>query len=482
MSEPKRLHPISAVINLVKSLKDALLPILVVFFLNGNILSGEIEWIPLLIWAGVLLLILVAGIVKWLRFSYRLEEGELRIEYGLFFRKKRYIPFERIQSLDFSEGIFHRPFQLVKVSVETAGSTDNQKAEGELTAIKLTEAKELEALILREKNNKFESEDTEDVEPQETSRKKVFEMNMKDIVLMAVTSGGAGVVISGVGVFFSQIMEALPIGAIYGRILDWIQIGVLIVAFTALVVLLIAYAISILLTIFRYANFTVLLDNEDLIITRGWLEKKQMTIPLNRIQGLRMDENLIRQPFGYASVTLISAGGGLQNDSDQQLRVLPFIKKREIQHVLKNIMDDYDLEVNWNRPPKKAKPRYMMRHSWFAWLAVIPLSIFFFPFGLLSIFGALAFTGIGLLAFHDAGWEVKDQQLTLRSRSIIKQTYVMKKYRIQAASLSQTILQKRVNLESVKVTLKSGVGGAVAQCLYLDEKEARKILGWYRPD
>ncbi|ARI78199.1 PH domain-containing protein [Halobacillus mangrovi] len=481
MFEPKRLHPISALINFVKSLKDALLPLLVVFFINGNVLSGDIEWVPLLIWVGFLLLILVAGIVKWLRFTYRVEEGELRIEYGLLFRKKRYIPFERIQSLDFSEGIFHRPFQLVKVSVETAGSTDSQKAEGELTAIKLTEAKELEALILKEKNKKVEYEQGEESKNEWSARKKVYEMNMKDIILMAITSGGAGVVISGVGVFFSQVMDVLPLGAIYDQILDWIQIGVLIVAFTALMVLLIAYAISILLTIFRYANFTVYLNEDDLIITRGWLEKKQMTIPLNRIQGLRVDENLIRQPLGFASVTIISAGGGLPNESDQQLRVLPFIKKKKIARVLQEILTEYRFDVDWKKPPKRAKIRYMIRHSWFAWLAVVPLSIFLFPYGVFGILGALAFTGLGLLAYNDAGWDIEDQQLTLRSRSITRQTYVMKKYRIQAASLSQSIFQKRVDLESVHVTLKSGVGGAQAQCLYLEDKDSRKIIGWYRP-
>ncbi|MDF1512079.1 PH domain-containing protein [Robertmurraya sp. DFI.2.37] len=32
------------------------------------------------------------------------------------------------------------------------------------------------------------------------------------------------------------------------------------------------------------------------------LEKRQLTIPLNRIQGIRISENWLRQPLGYASV------------------------------------------------------------------------------------------------------------------------------------------------------------------------------------
>ena len=54
-------------------------------------------------------------------------------------KKKRYIPFERIQSLDFSEGILQRPFGLVKVKVETASSSSSE-AEAVLTAIKKSDA------------------------------------------------------------------------------------------------------------------------------------------------------------------------------------------------------------------------------------------------------------------------------------------------------------------------------------------------------
>ena len=39
---------------------------------------------------------------------YWFEDSELRVEYGLFVKKKRYIPFDRIQSLNYKEGIFHQ--------------------------------------------------------------------------------------------------------------------------------------------------------------------------------------------------------------------------------------------------------------------------------------------------------------------------------------------------------------------------------------
>ncbi len=483
MFEPKRLHPISAVINFVKGLKEAVLPLVVIVFLNGGFTSGSIEWVPILISTGVLLLILASGFIRWLRFTYRVEEGELRIEYGLFFRKKRYIPIDRIQSLNFSEGIFHRPFQLVKVDVETAGSSGNEKAEAELTAIRKPEAEELEEMIHQYKQEKWvPTEDETDESFTNETREKVYGMKMKEIVLMAITSGGAGVVLSGVVVFFSQVMDALPLGAIYQEVVDWIQIGVLVVAFTAILVLFIAYGISILLTIGRYANFSVFIQDNDLVITRGWLEKKQMTIPMNRIQGLRIDENLIRQPLGYASVTIISAGGSLLQSDENQLRLLPFIKKTEIADVMRRIVQDYDMDIELSRPPKRSLPRYIIRQSWLFWLASIPTSIIFFPLGLLSLLVAVAASFLGWIGYYDAGWNISGRQMTLRSRALIKQTFIMKKHRIQAASMTQTILQKRIRLGSVRVSLKSGAGGAVAHCYYLNEETVGEMLDWYQPD
>ena len=95
---------------------------------------------------------MVSGIIKWKRFRYWFEEDELRIEYGLFVKKKRYIPFERIQSLNYTEGIFHRPFGLVKVKVETAGGGATKEADAELTAITKAAAEQIKQEMLQAKN------------------------------------------------------------------------------------------------------------------------------------------------------------------------------------------------------------------------------------------------------------------------------------------------------------------------------------------
>ena len=102
------------------------------------------------------MVVFITGIIKWKRFVYWFEDDELRIEHGVFVKKKRYIPFDRIQSLDYTEGILHRPLKLVKVKVETAGGSAsiNAKSEAELTAITKEAADRIEVVISEAKRRR----------------------------------------------------------------------------------------------------------------------------------------------------------------------------------------------------------------------------------------------------------------------------------------------------------------------------------------
>ena len=147
MSKKKRLHPISVVANIVKQLKDAILPIILVIIVGNKTISSM--W-DIAVPFAIIIYTIVIGIVSWIRFTYRLEEGELRIEYGVFVRKKRYIPFERIQGISISQGFLQRMFGVVKVNVETAGNQLGE-AEAVLTAVTREEAKQLQRLIQKSK-------------------------------------------------------------------------------------------------------------------------------------------------------------------------------------------------------------------------------------------------------------------------------------------------------------------------------------------
>ncbi|WP_254871005.1 PH domain-containing protein [Bacillus sp. Marseille-Q1617] len=485
MSEYKRLHPISAVASFLKQLKELIIPFVLLFVLNSRgEKSGFWDYMPLISMGAVLVIVLVAGVIKWLRFTYRLEEGELRIEYGLFVKKKRYIPFDRIQSLNFSEGIIHRPFGLVKVKVETAGSSNPRESEAELTAILKEEALDLERIIYSEKKKdqqpmQADEEQSIDVAAMPKEEKWVFNMSAKDILVLALTSGGVGVILSGAAVFLSQLSDFIPYEMIFDEIMVFVKSGLVIIAVMSFVILLVAWIFSVAWTFVLYGDFKIRLSDENIVITRGLLEKKQITVPLNRVQGIRVVENPVRQLFGYCTVVIENAGGSVLEKDSSTIKLMPVVKKKRVPGLLNEIFPEYILTEDFQRLPKRALRRYIFRAADWVIIPVIIMAIMYWPLGLFSILLAVPFGLLGFFQHRTGGWRINDNQLSLRYRGILKHTAYMKKSRIQSLDSRQSWFQARRNLSSISTTLKSGQTGYSSEVKDLELEDAAEIYKWF---
>lgn len=479
MSNAKRLHPVSAVTNFFKQLKELIVPF-IAFFVFGTKASEHDIWF-FLGSSVIVLVVLVIGILYWLRFSYRLEEGELRMEYGLFVRKKRYIPFDRIQSLDFSEGILHRPFGLVKVKVETAGSSGVADAEAVLTAITKVEANRIQEIIAQAKKDLVASESiTEDETVTEhVEENVVYKITPKELLLLATTSGGVGVVLSAVLAFFSQLDDVIPYERAYHEVENMISNGVAIIAVLVFVGFLLAWFIALIGTMVKYAQFTVKKTERELVISRGLLEKRQITIPLNRIQGVRISENILRQPFGLCSVYIISAGGSVRNTEGSKVLLLPAVKKAQVANILQDYLPLSFPTQPFKKLPKRSLPRYILRGSLVVFPLVIAAIAVFKLWGLLSILLFVISAAWSYVKYKDAGWRIEGQQLTLQYRSFIKHTLLMNKHHVQSLDYKVSIFQRKKNLASATSLIKSGMGAIGGTIVDIENEDAKEIFHWY---
>lgn len=89
MSEPRRMHPAAVILNFIKGLvetvKNFIIPFGVVIFLNQ---SQTVKMIAIAAAVLFFIALVVTSIIKWSKFTYRIEEDELRIEEGLINKKK----------------------------------------------------------------------------------------------------------------------------------------------------------------------------------------------------------------------------------------------------------------------------------------------------------------------------------------------------------------------------------------------------------
>lgn len=488
-NEKYKLHPVTAVINVVKALKDLFIPIIIIVAANGFNFNLDYrsetffsEMIPLLILVIVLSVTVVSGLIKWWTFIYWFEDSELRVEYGLFIKKKRYIPFDRIQNLNYKEGIFHRLFKLVQVQVETAGSKDG-KPEAELTAVTKAAADEVEIQMKKAKQKlPIENEQEQMVEGEEPEPVSVVlhKMKIPELLLLATTSSGVGVVLAGVFAVLSQFAEFIPFDLIYDELAFLVEYGFIVVMILIALALILAWGISVGLTFLNYYNFTVSKQHDRLIITRGLIEKKRVTIPLNRVQAIKLVENPFQQMLGLASVAVESAGGGFSGENDKKIILFPLIAKKEVFKPLAELFPEYDFQVTQLvQPPKKSQP-FFYRID-FVWLVPLigAISYFFYPYGLLSLLLIVPIILLGRWQFKTTGFTVKDQQITIVSRLVSRVTFYALKKRVQITQGSQTYFQKRRDIGSVKIVVMSGMLGASATARHMERKEIERVLSWY---
>lgn len=453
MSEFERQHPVAAVSRAFGLIRGNFVTILIFLFVGA-----QSENFPFLWWiGGGFGFLLLMGVANWWRFLYKLEDDTLHIKSGIFVRKNLYLTKDRIQVIDISSGIIQRMFGLVKLDIQTAGSSSRQAAIDAITSEKAIEINR----ILRQVHSpadSFEKEDSEHLETDQTGFLS-FTLPHKELVIAASTSGSFGIALSILATLFSQIEPLISESEMFEFLFNMLpaQTDFILIITIVLIFIIFAWLISFFSTLFTYGNFVLEVKRKEIIVSRGIFEKKRVTIPYNRIQAIHVTEGMIRQPLGYASIHLESAGYGDEMGTGT-IVLYPLIRKKNILSLLNDIFPDYQKELNGVSPPPRSLRRYFIRSSLFVtgvtasaywWLN---LNVFIWLLPIMSIYW-------GWLKYKDAAIALGDDILVLRSRRISKSTAYVKKNRIQDITLEQSPFQKLSKLCTIIVHVASGDRG-----------------------
>jgi putative membrane protein len=470
MFEPKRIHPVGVILSFLKIIKSYIIPV-ILFFFFGN--YDRFEFFFIIGIGIVFVLIVIMSFLDWWKFTYCLEEGELRIEYGMFVKKKRYIPIERIQTINISAGIIQQIFRLVKVQIETAGG--GMEAEAVLTAIKQQEADRIQKAIAVYKQNLSNLSEDQSVEKQELP---TYKIEPKDLFVAASTSSGIGVVLSAIVAFLSQFDEFIPYEDIINRFEFLTNASFTIYAVLVFVAFFIAWILSIVGVLLKYAYFTLIKDGEELKISRGIFEKHQVSIPISRIQAIRIVQNPLRQLLGYATVYIESAGGSTENEGSSMI-LFPIVPKKEISPLLAQYLP---LFVNCDilhRLPKRSMIRYMFRKVIPMAVLCIPVTYFLAPWGFFSLILLPIGAYWGYASYKDSGWKLEGNQLQLGFRIVSKTTVLIHRNRLQSIKSKTSYFQKRKLLQTFETSIKSGIGGKHFTVKDIEQKDLEHLVGWY---
>ena len=273
----RRLHPLSP---LVRSGRGLLAVLALVGLSTSGLMGGATgaHWYDL----ALPVLVAAAALVNWFVTRWKVDGATLRIETGLLRRDSRQLPIARIQAVDLVRPFFARMLGLAEIRIRLAGSSD---ADGRLAYLTEAAAFALRARLLAAHHGL----DPETPEPAES----------------VVTSVGTGRIVG------SALISAIPLAVVA------VAVGAAIVAVTPGGLLAVGAPLAWWLIICgsivwrrvstQYA-FTVAVSPDGVRIRRGLLGTVAETIPVPRIQAIRMVEPLFWRPLHWCRLEVDVAG------------------------------------------------------------------------------------------------------------------------------------------------------------------------------
>lgn len=447
-------------------------------FLASQGFGGRTFALVLIGFVIVAVLAAVWGFLRWRATTYGVFGGAFHLRQGVIQKTERTIPLEHVQSVDTVQGIIQRVFGVVEVRVETAGG-GGDAPDASLPALGLEDAEALRREI-KGSRRAGPNATTETGEEVESGPAVVRALSTRDLLIAGATSGQIGVALSVIAVG-SQIFDDIFSNSFAERIITSLTPrSVTALLLLALAVGVFAWLLAIAGTVLSYAGFTLLRDGEFLYIRRGLLEKREATIPLARIQAVKVVEGVLRQPFGLAMVRVESAGYG--QDAGVSTTLFPLLPRAEARELLRLAAPEFAAEPPLQKLPHRALRRYIFRAGLpvlvlVAALAAVSVWVLdFVPGAFLALLLLAPAVLLGWLRYRDAGWALDGGRLVVRSRMLARTTAVAPRRRLQSRSILRSPLQRRVGLATLRAQLASGGGGVAVEVVDLGSETARTLM------
>jgi putative membrane protein len=457
-SEARHLHPAAMLIDAIRIVRRSLSAFVIpgVVFLASR--GFDVQTIVLVLFGALVVAVFAAfwGFLSWRATTYEVAGGVFRLRWGVVQKNERTIPLDHVQSVDTVQGIIQRLFGVVEVRIETAGGGASEP-DASLAALDRADAEALRREIESSRREPVETED--DAGPTILRR-----LRTRDLLLAGATSGQIGVALSLIAVA-SQLFDDVLSESLAQRLLETFAPRSVTTALLYVLILgLFAWLLAIGGTVLAYTGFTLSRDGDFLYIRRGLLERREATIPLARIQAVRIVEGLLRQPFGLASLRVESAGYG--EDAGVSTTLFPLLPRKEVHTLLLDAAPEFAVAPPLNALPRRALRRYVFRSTvpflflisaatLFSYL-VFDLAAWVFAALLLLLPAAL----YGRLRYRDAGWALEEDRLVVRSRLLGRTTAIAPRRRLQSRATVRSPLQRRVRLATFQARVASGGGGA----------------------
>ena len=495
--EGQRLHPFSVISGGLRMARQLLLPAILAAVSAGDRLS-------LVVAIGLLVLAVPSGVIsvlQWLAFRYRLEGDELIIDSGVLSRRRRVIPVSRVQNVDIEQGFLERLVGVAELRMETASG--GRETEASLAVLDLPAARMLQSEIMRRRASRLSATDTASaagpagqpdgsadaaVGPSsDASPAPLLRLSTADLAIAGATSNEAGLIAAGLATLlqFADDFGALERvgGALEGLFTRGAELGVggAVVAVAGLVVafFVLGWALSIAAHVVRFHGYTLTIDGDDLRREYGLFRRHRSTVPLERVQAVRVEETLLRRPLKLAALKIETAGAGPQQRGQQgqdSEAFVPIARLPEVGRLLRAVFPTADLErVELHAVEALAMRRALARAATPVIVAAAALAVLVdvrWAWLLLGLAGSWAWARA---YYRSLAWGRPPGFAIARGGVMTRATWVVPERKIQTIHTRETPFQRRLGLSTLLID--TAATGRVARVVDLGRGTAARLLG-----
>jgi putative membrane protein len=300
---------------------------------------GGAAWrIPDLVVVAVLV---IAAVIRWRVTRWRLDGSTLRIETGLLRRDSKQLPVTRIQAVDMVRPFLARVLGLAELRIRLAGSSD--RADGRLAYLAEPQAAQLRARLLAAHHGL-------DPATPEPGERPVSQLPAGRLIAASLLWGA------------TSLVALAAVVAVFAVLAPHVVLGLL----GTLAVYAFGLATATWRRIATCFGFTVAVSPDGIRIRRGLLSTVAETVPVRRVQAVRMVQPLLWRPFGWCRLQVDVAGHTGHDEGSRHARkdLLPVGSKAEAEYLAQLVLHHRAPEPT--KPPRRAQAKAPLSYHFLA--------------------------------------------------------------------------------------------------------------------
>jgi putative membrane protein len=471
----QRLHPVSLLFALARSLRAFALPGLIVVATRGcsgrssGPFSAPGGWE---LWLMILLIpSIIAALARYLSFRLCYEETELIVRSGIIFRNERHIPYARVQNIEAVQNVAHRALGVTDVRIETGSGSE---PEATISVLPFGAFEDMRRRVFAGRTAASAAADVEAVDASAPATRTLLRLTTRELLLCGFLEN-RGVVVVGaaygvlwelglVGWFWNLIggnnlfdegpIEQFLKSVAAGRRPAASQILGIIAGIGVLMVLI--RLVSMGWALLRLYDFHLTRTGEDLRTRFGLITRIAVTIPQRRIQTVTVRQTPLYKWLGRASVRVETAGGrkGPENSpANERAVIAPVIRTEHVPALMTDLLPGFELaNLPWEAIDQRAfrraiKPRLFVAAT-ITIGAGVPLgwwTLYLLPFTL-----AWATVAARIFVRH-VRWTLTDDVVGIRTGWLWQRLTVARRSRIQAVTKHESPFDRRTGMARVRV-------------------------------